>query len=199
VKPFVGAVVLAAGASSRMGRCKALLAVDGVPMVRLHVLALSPWVDRVVVVVGFEGAAVAETVNDLAEVAVQRRWRSSPMSSSVRLGLRSLPPGRVLVTPVDVPPVDAATARALAGTPASAVPVDGDGRAGHPVAIDDAVRKRLARAPRGLSALLTAAARVPGGSAWDWDTPDAFEAWVASHVARFATRRSRPRRPTRAT
>ena len=61
--PVVSAIVLAAGASTRMGRPKQLLPWGGVPMVRhvAHTLA-SSMAGEVVVVVGCRADAVARAV-----------------------------------------------------------------------------------------------------------------------------------------
>ena len=62
----VGAVLLAAGASSRMGRNKMLLPVDGVPMVRRTAeRLLAAGVAPLVVVTGHEAERVHEALAGL--------------------------------------------------------------------------------------------------------------------------------------
>ena len=87
----VGAIVLAAGASSRMaGSQKLLLDVDGVPMVR-HVVeaATEGGCHQTVVVYGAED--VRRAVNGRAELAHNSRAHTG-MASSLHVGLRALRP-----------------------------------------------------------------------------------------------------------
>jgi molybdenum cofactor cytidylyltransferase len=87
----IGAVVLAAGASRRMGRNKLLLPVDGVPMVRRtvqHVLdaGLAP----VVVVTGHEADAVREALAGLDVRHAHNADATGPTSGSLHAGLAAL-------------------------------------------------------------------------------------------------------------
>jgi nicotine blue oxidoreductase len=136
-------VLLAAGASRRMGRDKALLERGGESYLMRGVRTLWTACDCVVVVLGAHAARVrAATEAEFAgRIARGRRsapggprraraarplvvrfvenaaWRSG-MLSSARLGLRSaarLAPDGVLVLPVDHPAVGGATVSALAG------------------------------------------------------------------------------------
>jgi CTP:molybdopterin cytidylyltransferase MocA len=142
-------VLLAAGASRRMGRTKALIARGGQTWFARGVRHLWGACDTVVVVLGahareVRAAAEQEFVrlvergrlhDDLqaahrhgaagleVRFVVNAGWRSG-MWSSVRLGLRSalrLSPGAVLVLPVDHPAVRPATIRSLAATLQEAV------------------------------------------------------------------------------
>lgn len=89
----IGAVVLAAGASTRMGANKLLLPVEGEPMVHRTVRrVLDAGCDPVVVVTGHDAARVREV---LAPVASLRFAESpdptGPTSGSLHAGLRALP------------------------------------------------------------------------------------------------------------
>ncbi len=155
--PPPAGLVLAAGASSRMGRSKALLRLGGETFVeRLCRVLSQAGCAEIVVVVGARAAANARAVPGLARAVVNGDWRRG-MRSSLRVGLRALPPGPVLLTHVDRPLVAGETLRRLIATPGSAVPTHG-GRGGHPVRLGAELRPRLlAGDDRPLSAILAAA------------------------------------------
>jgi len=134
-------ILLAAGASTRMGRPKALVASRGQSFLVRGVRALWSSCDRVIVVLGADADRIQRAAGEEFEELVERgllapdlsggpagrsgelevrfvnnpRWRQG-MFSSVRAGLstalRSRPRG-VLVLPVDHPEVRAATVQAL--------------------------------------------------------------------------------------
>ncbi len=152
----VAAVVLAAGASTRLGRSKALLEIDGEAALARVVRQLSEaGVRSGVVVIGGEHAdAIRATVE-----AAPLRYEVNPHPAAGRLG--SLVVGLaatdaaadVLLWPVDRPMADTSTVRALL---ASAEPGDSkprvgkpvfDGRRGHPVWLAASLRERLLAAP----------------------------------------------------
>jgi molybdenum cofactor cytidylyltransferase len=88
----VAAVLLAAGTSSRYGEANKLLAdVEGEPMVRRSAATLlDAGLDEVVVVVGYEGDRVRETLSDLAVRFVENSDYESGQASSVRAGVRAV-------------------------------------------------------------------------------------------------------------
>lgn len=105
------AVVLAAGASSRMGRPKQLLAFRGQSLLRRAArVALEAGRNPVAVVLGAEAARVRPELAGLAvTVAVNPDWEDGP-GTSVRLGLAAVEaadPDAVLFLLCDQPLVDA--------------------------------------------------------------------------------------------
>ena len=90
----VTAVILAAGGSSRYGRCKQLVEINNSSLVRLAVdkhLALFPN-DRISVVVGANSEAVAQTVSDLpVKVVLNDHWQQG-LASSLKAGLNNVEP-----------------------------------------------------------------------------------------------------------
>lgn len=91
--PAVAGIVLAAGASRRMGRNKLLLDVFGEPLVRRTVRrALEAGLDPVVVVLGFEADLVRRTVADFPCRLVVNANHTRGQIESIRTGLRALPP-----------------------------------------------------------------------------------------------------------
>jgi molybdenum cofactor cytidylyltransferase len=110
-KTKVAAIVLAAGASSRMGRAKQLLEYGGRSLVRhaaeiAYAAACSP----VVVVVGAQAELVrAELIGMAARSVENADWREG-LASSVRCGIASLPEDvdAAILMPCDQPAVSPA-------------------------------------------------------------------------------------------
>lgn len=86
---LIAAVVLAAGMSSRMGRPKQILPLEGVPMLeRVLEILRKTSIGKVVVVLGANAAEVKKHVKFDEELVVVNRRFAEGMSSSLRLGLR---------------------------------------------------------------------------------------------------------------
>ncbi|MEJ2867341.1 nucleotidyltransferase family protein [Actinomycetospora sp. OC33-EN08] len=136
----VAGLLLAAGAGRRMGTPKALVALDGEPLVARSLRALRDGgCDPRVVVVGAATDAVTAAVHDADPAAVvvpAQAWERG-MGESLRAGLAGLPgdPDAVLVLLVDTPGIgpEALARVAAAATPGSIVRGGYDGRPGHPV------------------------------------------------------------------
>jgi len=138
-------IILAAGASSRMGRTKALLdSGDGRTfLARLVGALLGGGADDVVAVLGRDAADVEEHAARLRLTArlVRNPDPDRGQLSSLLVGLDALagvPAEAALIVPVDLPLVSAGTiGRVLQGWraagAAAARPVRSDGRHGHPV------------------------------------------------------------------
>jgi nicotine blue oxidoreductase len=133
------AILLAAGASSRMGRPKALLPIGGRPAVETIVATLrSGGVDDVVVVIGRHAVEIRAEANlRNARVVENRQWASG-RTSSIQAGLAALPRDAewTLLALVDMPLVRPETVRTLLAAPRDdadvVVPFHG-GRRGHPI------------------------------------------------------------------
>lgn len=106
-------IVLAAGASSRMGEPKALLRCVAKPLVVHQAdLLAQAGCDRVVMVLGSDGERIADAVND-RRVVQHPAWRTGRLSS-VRKGLRSVGPhDGYVILPVDTVGVKPSTVAAL--------------------------------------------------------------------------------------
>lgn len=185
------AIILAAGGSSRMGRAKALVPIEGVPLLARHVAALSAF--ELYVVVGFEAARHREILPPHIRVVENPSWRTDAMSDSLRRALAGISADAALVTPVDVPPADPGTSTALLEAGAPAIPVDPSGREGHPVLVDAAILSRLREAPvpGGLRTLLAGARRVPvvqWDAGLDFDDPASLAAWESARLTRTPRR-----------
>lgn len=130
----VGAVVLAAGGSTRLGSPKQLLVYEGEPLVRRAARAArAAGAAPVLVVVGAESIRVRAALEGLADVVVveHARWMDG-LASSLALGLRALldaasahaaPIDAVLVTLADQPHVGAPELASLIARCTAASPV----------------------------------------------------------------------------
>ena len=87
----IAGVILAAGASRRMGTNKMLLPVEGEPMVRRTVrAALDAGLAPVVVVLGHEPERVRQALEGLRCTFVESDDHTGPTSASLHAGLRAL-------------------------------------------------------------------------------------------------------------
>lgn len=139
-----GAVVIAAGASSRMRAPKALTPVAGQPAVtRICRILHDAKVEDVAVVLGADASSIEAAVPLPARVVRHDGWARG-RSSSIKAGIAALPAGLpVLVWPVDHPAVRASTVRALVSSKgAIRVPVY-QGKRGHPAWFEAALRDEL--------------------------------------------------------
>ncbi|MGM9522290.1 MAG: NTP transferase domain-containing protein [Oscillospiraceae bacterium] len=112
-----GAVILAAGLSSRMGAFKPLLEVDGVSMIRrvvtsMQLVGASP----IVIVTGHRHEEIEAHLEGLSVQFVHNpHYASTQQLDSLRLGLTALHEAcdRILITPADVPLVLSETVEQL--------------------------------------------------------------------------------------
>ena len=106
-----GAVLLAAGEGSRMGSVpKSLLALDGIPLIQRHLMALrESRLDEIVVVTGYHHAAIEAALVDQAVRVVRNPEPQRGQQSSVRLGVSALGRGfdLLMVVLADQPLIDA--------------------------------------------------------------------------------------------
>lgn len=127
------AVVLAAGASSRLGTPKALVDAGGEPaIVRIVRLLRDSDAREIVVVTGAERERIERVLLGDVRLVHNVGWANG-RTGSLKAAIQTLKPGAgVLVWPVDHPAVDAETVRALLRKKgAIRVPVQA-GRRGHP-------------------------------------------------------------------
>jgi CTP:molybdopterin cytidylyltransferase MocA len=179
-----GAVILAAGGSTRMGRPKALLPVaTGETLIEAHVRALSPRCHPIVVVAGAVIEPLRAALPPGIILAINPAWATTGSVESLAIGLAALGPARrVVITPVDAPPPAPGELDTLLESDAPAA-LGWAGRPGHPALLGPVEIRRLLEGPlpaRGLRALLTAARVVEGDSAdrlLNLNTPTEWAAW----------------------
>ena len=145
----IGAVLLAAGEGARMGGvAKALIRLQGVPLIRRHLVALSgAGVDEVVVVTGHAHEAVQAQIAGFPVTLAHNADYAQGQQSSVRVGLTALsgPFDLVLICLVDQPLIGAEDLTELIGafkkrTGGNILQPMVDGQRGNPVLIDDQAR-----------------------------------------------------------
>jgi CTP:molybdopterin cytidylyltransferase MocA len=148
----IGAVLLAAGEGRRMGGvAKALIRLQGVPLIRRHLVALSgAGVDEVVVVTGHAQGAVEAQVQGFPVTLAHNPTYAQGQEGSVRVGLAALsgPFDAVFVVLADQPMIGAGDLTELIGAfkkrPAGhvVVPVV-DGTRGNPILLDDVAHAQI--------------------------------------------------------
>ena len=147
----VAGVVLAAGASTRMGRNKLLLELDGASLLRRAVTrALDAGLDPVVVVLGHEAEQARPELRDLPVRVAQTSESPGGLAASLRAGLNALPgdtPAAVVLL-ADMPLVTSEMLRSLAHSygadPVPIVASDYEGVTAPPVLYDRALFPELA-------------------------------------------------------
>lgn len=143
-RPFVSAVLLAAGGSRRMGdgRHKLLEDVDGAPLLRRSAeAALASAADEVLVVLGARAVEMRAALDGLPVRTLENPLWSSGVASSIRVGLQASAPAAdaALILLADMPEVGPALIDRLIAAfdpeegREAARPIGPDGRGGHPV------------------------------------------------------------------
>ncbi|MBU0551597.1 NTP transferase domain-containing protein [Myxococcota bacterium] len=157
-------LILAGGASSRMGQPKALLRLDGQTFAaRLTDLFLAARLDPVILVVGRHWAEIAAEAPLGARLVRAEGWRGG-MRASLRAGLSALSaPCPVILTHVDRPCLRLSTLLALrAAVGESPWVATHAGQPGHPVRLPAGRLTRLLMSDDvPLRALLSDARRLP--------------------------------------
>jgi CTP:molybdopterin cytidylyltransferase MocA len=186
--PVHGAIVLAAGASGRLGRSKQLLRFHGETLVRRAArLALGTAASETLVVVGADAEEVHASVADLPIRRVEcPDWRRG-MGASLRAGLDALSPAcaGALVVLCDQPALDAAHLAKICAawrtTPGSATASWYAGRLGVPALLPRAWFAEVGGDDRGARDVLALRHRqvIPVENealAWDVDTESDLDA-----------------------
>ena len=145
----ITALILAAGASSRMGSPKALLLYRGETFLDRLIGSCRQACDEVVVVLGLHAGEIRAGIRHQANFVLNPDPDRGQLSS-LQCGLAEIK-GAAMFVPVDLPAVEPATilklvATFLAGNSAVAVPTF-DGKHGHPVCIAQPVIDELLALP----------------------------------------------------
>lgn len=186
----VAGIILAGGASRRMGSPKPLLLIGKETFLDRLIRVLGAVCDPVIVVLGHQSAEILAGIKRSEEaMLVVNPEPDRGQLSSLQCGLRAVPAdcGAVLFMPVDHPAVEASTVDALAHT----IEYTGAlltiprcrGRHGHPVCLrSEVVVEILALGPDGLTSDVIHAHRgntlyvdvADAGTVNDVDDPDSY-------------------------
>ncbi len=177
----VAALVLAAGAGSRMGhRPKCLLEIDGEALLRRQVHAVwEAGVVSVVVVLGHHAERIAPVLSDMPVQLIRHPAPDQGQASSLHLGLRGLPEtaDAVVVLLADQPLITAQDVRDLLAAYATRPPQTElvrpvvEGLPGNPVVFScEVARAMLAAGPE------------TGGAQWQARHPTAVYRWATSNT-----------------
>jgi len=189
------AIILAAGASSRMGRPKPLLELDGETFLDRLIDRFSGICDPVIVVLGYGAHEVREgIVRGAQAIILVNPAPERGMLSSLQCGLRHVPDTAeaVLFTPVDLPCITRDTIERLAvAEPAPVAIPTFQGRKGHPVRVSQKIAAELLALPldaRATDVIHRHRAHLidvdDPGILHDVDTPDDYAALLAASGAR---------------
>ena len=193
-----GAVIVAAGMSSRMGDFKPMLNIGSISIAQRVIATFrQAGVDKIVMVTGYNALALERHLAGNGIVFLRNEnYAHTHMFDSAKIGLDYIKDkcGRVLFTPVDIPLFTAATVtRLLESGQELACPVCG-GETGHPILLDASLIPALL-ADSGEGGLKGAIARcgVPiaeipvedPGVLHDADTPEDYRSLLAYHNAQL--------------
>ena len=190
----VGALIVAAGMSSRMGEFKPMLNIGTISIAQRIVATFNrSGVNKVVMVTGYNAVTLARHLAGNGIIFLRNEnYETTQMFDSVKIGLRYLQNkcDKVLFTPVDIPLFTPNTVQAMLATDAAlACPVC-RGEKGHPLLIDNRLISKIL-CDSGEQGLRGATERcgvpilcVPvedPGTLYDADTPEDFAALVDYH------------------
>ena len=190
----IGALIVAAGMSSRMGDFKPMLNIGSISVAQRVVATLSQaGVSKIVMVTGYNATALERHLAGNGIIFLRNdRYETTQMFDSVKIGLSYLLDkcDKVLFTPVDVPLFTAKTVRTILDTQAPLVVPMCGGQRGHPILIhsslipailDDCGEMGLQGAmDRCCAPLLEVEVEDPG-TIQDADTPEDFSRLLEYH------------------
>ena len=197
-KTTLGAILLAAGQSTRMGAFKPLLPFGDQTVIESCLDYLQRGgVETIVVVVGHRADAIREKLSGLPIHFVLNPDEDSEMAESIACGVRALPLEckATFITPVDYPAIPPRVVTALTETwqacDAKLLVPEYEGRGGHPVLINLGFRAELLSldSGRGLRGLFdehrTQVCRVPVDSPFIARDIDTWDDYRALHLEVF--------------
>lgn len=194
----IGALIVAAGMSKRMGEFKPMLSIGSISVAQRVVATLSQaGVSKIVMVTGYNATMLERHLAGNGIIFLRNeQYETTQMFDSVKIGLRYLLDkcDKVLFTPVDVPLFTAKTVKTIldSGAPL-AVPMC-EGRQGHPILIsnellpeilEDSGEMGLKGAMDRCSVPLMRIDVEDFGTIHDADTPEDFSALVEYHNAQL--------------
>ena len=190
----VGAVITAAGMSSRMGDFKPMLNIGSISIAQRIVATLhQAGVNKIVVITGFQAQQLERHLANNGLIFLRNEeYETTQMFDSAKIGLSYLKDkcDRILFTPVDIPLFTAMTVTELIESGAElACPVC-EGKTGHPILIASSLVDRILAdgGERGLQGAISRCGAemrlVPvddAGTLHDADTPADYRALLSYH------------------
>ena len=135
----IGALIVAAGMSKRMGEFKPMLSIGSISVAQRVVATLTQsGVSKIVMVTGFNATTLERHLAGNGIIFLRNEnYETTQMFDSVKIGLSYLQDkcDKVLFTPVDVPLFTANTVKAILGSGASLAAPMCEGKQGHPILI----------------------------------------------------------------
>ena len=190
----IGALIVAAGMSTRMGEFKPMLSIGSISIAQRVIATLSQaGVSKIVMVTGYNATILERHLAGNGIIFLRNEdYETTQMFDSVKIGLRYLLDkcDKVLFTPVDVPLFTAKTVKATLDSGASLAAPMCDGKQGHPILISNSLIPEILNdcGEMGLKGamdrcsipLLRLDVEDPG-TIHDADTPEDFSALVEYH------------------
>lgn len=194
----IGALIVAAGMSTRMGEFKPMLSIGSISVAQRVIATLSQaGVSKIVMVTGYNATILERHLSGNGIIFLRNEnYETTQMFDSVKIGLSYLQDkcDKVLFTPVDVPLFTAKTVKTIldSGAPL-AVPMC-EGKQGHPILIANTLIPEILQdcGEMGLKGAMDRCS-VPllridvedPGTIHDADTPEDFSALVEYHNAQL--------------
>lgn len=190
----IGAVITAAGMSSRMGDFKPMLNIGSMSIAQRIVATLhQAGVEKIVIVTGYHAEELERHLSNHGVVFLRNEnYETTHMFDSVKIGLEYLKDkcDKILFTPVDIPLFTASTVKALTEAEADlACPVC-NGEDGHPIVLSSFLADEILKdcGERGLKGALERCSaemlRLPvqdEGILHDADTPQEYQKLLEYH------------------
>ena len=189
-----GALIVAAGMSSRMGDFKPMLNIGSISIAQRIVATLhQAGVEKIVMVTGYNALALERHLSNSGIIFLRNEnYSTTHMFDSAKIGLEYLRDkcDRILFTPVDIPLFTSATVKSLMDSSAPLACPIFNGEPGHPIMLSAALVDRLLAdsGEDGLKGALSrcgqAMERVPvsdPGILHDADTPEDYKTLLKIH------------------
>lgn len=190
----IGALIVAAGMSSRMGDFKPMLSIGSISVAQRVIATLhQAGVSKIVMVTGYNATALERHLSGSGIIFLRNeQYETTQMFDSVKIGLRYLQNkcDKVLFTPVDVPLFTARTVKTILDSGAPLACPMCEGRQGHPILIANELLPEILNdcGEQGLKGAMDRCS-VPllridvddPGTIHDADTPEDFSALVDYH------------------
>ena len=190
----VGALIVAAGMSRRMGEFKPMLSIGSISVAQRVVATLSQaGVSKIVMVTGYNATILERHLSGNGIIFLRNEdYATTQMFDSVKIGLNYLLDkcDKVLFTPVDVPLFTAKTVKTILDSGAPLAAPMCEGRQGHPILIANELIPEILRdcgelglkgAMDRCSAELLRIEVEDFGTIHDADTPEDFSQLVEYH------------------